>query len=390
MSATDGATPVVSVCMITYNHERFIAQAIESVLMQETDFPVELVIGEDCSTDGTRAIVQDYAARYPDKIKALLHPHNLGPAHSPGKNNLVSALKACRGKYIALLEGDDYWTDPHKLQKQVEFLEAHPECSMCFHEAYDLWPDGRQVEYVRSREANVQPFYGLEEAIKSQFIPTASICFRRGLVDVTHPLFFESPTGDWVLRALLAEKGLVAFLDGNWATRRIHPGGLTSMAPLTFQYEFAMLSAQAIDQYLHLRYGHILRPYVLKQLTNLTAEIAYSTSDLDAVADTINRYSERLNLSLQEKRFVAGQVYYQLVFRERNLTNITFMRQCWWKALYTNLSTVLSNRGYWSIGLDLFVGKTTAAFIRRLLRRILDEYWSSRLLRTLTKLGDRS
>ncbi|NLI41548.1 MAG: glycosyltransferase [Caldisericales bacterium] len=122
MATPSHEPPLVSVCMITYNHEPYIAQAIESVLMQQTDFPVELVIGEDCSTDNTRAIVCDYRERYPERIHLLLPEHNLGMFP-----NFVATLQACDGRYIALLEGDDYWTDPFKLQKQVDFLEVHPE-----------------------------------------------------------------------------------------------------------------------------------------------------------------------------------------------------------------------------------------------------------------------
>ena len=116
----------VSVAMITYNHEQFIAQAIESVLMQETAFVVELVIGEDCSTDGTRRIVQAYAAKYPNVIRALLPEKNLGMAR-----NYQAVWQACGGKYIAWLEGDDYWRTPQKLQKQVALMEANPHYSMC-------------------------------------------------------------------------------------------------------------------------------------------------------------------------------------------------------------------------------------------------------------------
>ena len=123
--------PKVSVCMVTYNQENFIAQAIECALMQKTDFDYEIVIGEDCSTDRTREVVVDYQKKHPDKIKTLLHPYNLGPVHSPGKNNFIKTLKICKGRYIALCEGDDYWTDPLKLQKQVDFLEANPEYSFC-------------------------------------------------------------------------------------------------------------------------------------------------------------------------------------------------------------------------------------------------------------------
>ena len=119
---------IVSVCMITYNHENFIREAIDGVLMQKTDFPIELIIGEDCSTDGTRKIVMEYARKYPDIIRPLLPDSNLGMM-----KNFIETMQAATGKYIALCEGDDYWTDPYKLQKQVDFLEANEEYSLCCH-----------------------------------------------------------------------------------------------------------------------------------------------------------------------------------------------------------------------------------------------------------------
>ncbi|HPD39860.1 MAG TPA: glycosyltransferase, partial [Mesotoga infera] len=129
--------PLVSVFMITYNHEKYIAQAIESALMQKTDFNYEIVIGEDCSTDRTREIVVDYANRYPEIIKPILHENNVG-----AKANSESVRKACIGKYVAILEGDDYWIDPLKLQKQVDFLESHPHFSVCFTRAVDVDEEG--------------------------------------------------------------------------------------------------------------------------------------------------------------------------------------------------------------------------------------------------------
>jgi|GEM_PF-542544 len=231
MSITEG-TPAevkVSVAMITYNHERFIAQAIESVLMQETDFPVELVIGEDCSTDGTRAIVQEYAARYPDKVKALLHPHNLGPAHSPGKNNLVSVLKACTGKYIALLEGDDYWTDPHKLQKQMEFLEAHPECSLCFHNVKMVYENLSRPtrDYCPPDQKVIST---LEDLLERNLIPTCSVMYRWGLVKELPEWFFRLRMGDWPLHVLHAQHGKIGYVDGVMGAYRIHTDSLYSQS----------------------------------------------------------------------------------------------------------------------------------------------------------------
>src|SRR5919202_3380596 len=118
----------VSVLMITYNQEAFIAQAIRSALMQITDFDYEIVIGDDCSTDGTRDIVADLARKHPSKIRPLFQDVHLGV-----NRNLVSTLKACTGQYVAILEGDDYWTTQKKLQLQVNFLDCHYDYAICFH-----------------------------------------------------------------------------------------------------------------------------------------------------------------------------------------------------------------------------------------------------------------
>ena len=117
--------PLVSVHMITYNHAPYIAQAIEGVIQQKVNFPIELVIGEDWSTDGTREIVLEYKRKYPDIIRVILSDENIG-----GMKNAYRTAKACRGKYIAFCEGDDYWHRLDKLQKQVDYLETHPECGM--------------------------------------------------------------------------------------------------------------------------------------------------------------------------------------------------------------------------------------------------------------------
>ncbi|MCQ2307121.1 MAG: glycosyltransferase [Bacteroidales bacterium] len=120
--------PLLSIITITYNQEQFIAKTIESVLMQKVDFPIEYIIAEDCSTDGTLAICKDYAEKYPDIIRIITSEKNVG-----GIENERRAMLAAKGKYVALCEGDDYWTDPLKLQRQVGFLESHPDYSVTFH-----------------------------------------------------------------------------------------------------------------------------------------------------------------------------------------------------------------------------------------------------------------
>ena len=120
--------PLLSIVTITYNHEPYIRKCIEGVLIQQVNFPIEFIIAEDCSTDGTLAICKEYSEKYPDLIKLITSENNVGAIANERR-----AMKAAKGKYIAFCEGDDYWTDPLKLQKQVDFLEEHPEYSVTFH-----------------------------------------------------------------------------------------------------------------------------------------------------------------------------------------------------------------------------------------------------------------
>jgi glycosyltransferase involved in cell wall biosynthesis len=211
--------------MITYNHEKFIAQAIESVLMQQTNFEYEFVIGEDCSTDNTRAIVQDYQKRRPDIIRLLLHEKNVGM-----RQNGQLTRDACQGDYAAILEGDDYWTSPHKLQKQVDYLDAHPECAITCHRASVLydgtddesfgqhWPDGEQ--------STISDFADVITGRCS--IPTCSSMLRRELLDSPPDWFLEMPIGDYPMFALCALHGSVHYSDEVMAVYRRHPTGITA------------------------------------------------------------------------------------------------------------------------------------------------------------------
>ncbi len=129
------AQPVVSVCVVTYQHKPYIKQCLDGILMQKTDIPFEILLGEDASTDGTREICLEYAAKYPDKIRLFLHhrENNIKIGGNPsGRFNFLYNSFVARGKYIALCEGDDYWIDPLKLQKQVDFLEENKDCSIVF------------------------------------------------------------------------------------------------------------------------------------------------------------------------------------------------------------------------------------------------------------------
>lgn len=213
----------VSVLMITYNQEDFIAQAIDSVLSQQVDFNYEIVVGDDCSTDNTKVLLLDYHQKDPDRIKLLLHKRNLGFS---GKKNLTESLKACHGEYVAVLEGDDYWTSPHKLQKQVDFLDQHPQYAECFHDAAMLYEDGTQKPWVFSTAKKAT--YTLEDLVARNFIPTCSTMFRNKLFSAFPEWYYEVPMGDWPLHVINAHYGDIGYIDEVMAVYRVHSGGMWS------------------------------------------------------------------------------------------------------------------------------------------------------------------
>ncbi|WP_234736019.1 glycosyltransferase family 2 protein [Tellurirhabdus bombi] len=216
----------VSVNIVTYNQVRFIAEAIESALNQETTFPYEIIVADDCSTDGAREVIEAYQKKYPDKIRAILHEKNLGGA---GKFNAISAIEASRGQYIATTDGDDYFTSPHKLQKQVEFMDAHPECSTCFHNAQIIWEDGSYApELVNGPEqkliSTVEDLVGEDEV---WFMATSSVMFRNGLLTDYPDWFYESKSGDIPRYILLAKKGKIGYLPDVMSVYRKNRDGVS-------------------------------------------------------------------------------------------------------------------------------------------------------------------
>lgn len=199
--------PLVSVLLITYNHAPYIAQAIEGALNQVTTFPIELVIGEDNSTDGTREIVLDYQKRYPNAIRIITSNNNVG-AHI----NAERTRKSCRGKYIACCEGDDYWIDTLKLQKQVDQIEANPEMVMSAHRAYtvdvhgniiDIFPSIQQ-KYLKPRDVVIR-FGG--------FFATNSIMVKNELFMNIPSWFYDFPVGDSALMNLGVQRGKIGFIN---------------------------------------------------------------------------------------------------------------------------------------------------------------------------------
>src|SRR5438876_6786815 len=198
----------LSVCLITYNHERFITQALESALAQKTSFEFEIVVGEDCSTDHTRQILVEYQQRYSNQIRLVPTEKNLG-----ANRNFARTLQACRGQYIALLEGDDYWTDPTKLEEQVNFLDSHGECAICFHAVRVLHEDGNEAprnspRFGHKKISTIEDLLGL-----GNFIPTCAAVFRNGLIKEFPDWFYKLRSAAYSLHVLNAQYGKIDYIN---------------------------------------------------------------------------------------------------------------------------------------------------------------------------------
>jgi len=217
--------PLVSICSLTYNHENYISQALEGFLMQKTTFPIEIIIHDDASTDNTTNIIREYENKYPDIIKPIYQNEN---QWSKGIRPSSTYVWPCtKGKYIALCEGDDYWTDPYKLQKQVDFMEANTEYSMCFHLVENFYQDGSKPSFIYPYKKRQQPIYSLQDVLKYFFINTCSVIYR--LDNKILPEWFSKHMlGDYTLHLLYADKGKIRLIPEVMARYRIHSGGIWS------------------------------------------------------------------------------------------------------------------------------------------------------------------
>lgn len=215
----------VAIWMVTYNHEDYIEQAIESVMMQKTTFKYKLFIGEDCSTDATGTICKKLKDKYPDKIELILNDKNLGD--SLNGLNIYDLCLESNDKYIAMLEGDDYWTDPLKLRKQVDYLESNPDTNICFHRANLLKNDALSLHPIPTA-FEMLSFKFIELLKHYNFITTASVVFRSPEL-FKLPEWFENITfGDLGLYKIVSQNKDLHCINEVMSVYRIHDNGLFS------------------------------------------------------------------------------------------------------------------------------------------------------------------
>jgi len=225
------AFPLVSVSVITYNHAPYIAQCLDSILEQRTNFPFEILLGEDDSTDGTREICQAYAKKYPEQIRLFLRSDAdkiYINGKKTGRYNYVENIKAARGSFVAICDGDDYWCDPDKLQLQVDYMREHPDCAIVHHAVRTLYTqDGVQV-WGKFQDRNRQG--DLKKILRGNFIVHSSVLFRNQGYESFPDWFYRAPMADWMMHILNAHHGHIAYLPREMSVYRLHAGGLWSLS----------------------------------------------------------------------------------------------------------------------------------------------------------------
>lgn len=267
--------PKLSICMVTYNHEKYIRQAIESVLMQKTNFKFELVIGEDCSTDNTRKLVMKFQHKFPNIIRAVINKKNLGMM-----NNFTQTLKNCKGEYIALLEGDDYWTDPYKLQKQVDFLDNHHAYAICSHNVY-VTQDGSMeppIEWLGNTHRETST---LEDILQyGSGGATCSLVFRKKSIFPLPKWYYSLPGGDWALQILSTIHGKMFYFNKVMGVyQRGHSNNALAIATqnarkkgsetIGLSYLNNLSIINTFDKYFNYRYTNLLKNQIIYCYHNL-------------------------------------------------------------------------------------------------------------------------
>ncbi|MDT5181710.1 MAG: hypothetical protein QOJ95_5908 [Mycobacterium sp.] len=311
MIHSPASTPTVSVVSISYNQESFIRDTLDGFVSQEVDFPIEIVIADDASTDATPSIIRSYAERHPQLFRPILRTTNVG-AHA----NLTEALSAARGEFIALCEGDDYWTDPRKLSKQVAFLRKNPGLGVCFHPVRVTWSD-RSAEDSEFPPLDWRRDFSVDTLIRRNFIQTNSAMYRR------LPRYDDIPPDvmplDWYLHVRHALHGGSAMLPDTMGVYRRHPQGMWFDAENNrerFWSKHGRGFAALVDAMFVLCDGHRERRasllafarWVLGQMATVPG-----TEGRTQVLETVARYPQLFAGNITQRAFVVLAVRYQQI-----------------------------------------------------------------------------
>lgn len=265
--------PLVSVICLTYNQDKYVRDCLEGFVMQQTSFPYEILVYDDASTDETTDIIREYVSKYPDIFKPTFYKKN-NYSQGLGFVGLYTGIKEAQGKYVAYCEGDDYWTDPHKLQKQVDFLETHPDYEICAHETMIKLENG-DVQSVQFSQTDVNIFldrsnrtdYQFEDTLTGNIFHISSLMYRN--FDIQLPDWTAQISAfDMMFYMLLAQKGLIHVLHDSMSVYRSHSDSLTTSGT---EYQtaipFLQLSVNVLlrmNQFWNRQYERMIYPIVAR------------------------------------------------------------------------------------------------------------------------------
>lgn len=226
MNEKNKSNVTLSVMIITYNHANYIEQSIESVLNQKTEYNVEIIVIEDCSTDGTQNIILEYQKKYPDKIKAYLNPVNIGTNSPPAQKVFFEGFKKLKGDYIAILEGDDYWSSPDKVQKQISFLEANKDYVACSHNTVKIYQDQSKEPHRFLYWPGTKSTHTVHDFVAmTSFFHTSSIIYRNVLNGIPPKEFRSKWSCDIFNTIYHVQYGKLYYMDEDMSVYRQHKGG---------------------------------------------------------------------------------------------------------------------------------------------------------------------
>lgn len=288
---------LVSIWCTTYNHEMYIRDAMEGFLSQKTDFRYEIVIHDDASTDGTAKIIREYEEKYPHLIHGIYQTENQYSKHHPSMKWIQEiALQNCKGKYIALCEGDDYWIDIQKLQMQVDYLETHAECIMTVHDAINV--DCRNYE-IKSESAYDRDcvISARDIILQEKCLFTASMVYRREVLQMDG-FFLDSGIGDYPTRLYALERGEIFYFTRIMAVYRQHHAGSWSSSFLSGEIRwphsiFMIDFLERYNEYTNKKYN----AYVLTRIQKSAMDIINLCGEMtgEEFMETSNRYFEKMN-----------------------------------------------------------------------------------------------
>jgi len=261
---TDAANPAVSVLLVTCNHAKYVAQAMDSILMQRTDFDFEIVVADDCSSDSTLTIIKEYEKKH-SQLRVLPAENHVGISR-----NYQRGFAACRGKYIALLEGDDYWISPRKLQAMSAFLNRNPHCSFCFHRLirYDQHPE---KVAIHPAHWTVEQILTVNELAGGNFIGGFSTCvYRREIVAALKPQLWELDIREWFFNLAVAEHGPIGYVPQILSVYRAHPEGIWSLKSQSETLPELLELIDSYDEFLDFKFTRELQAFRQKLAPGLT------------------------------------------------------------------------------------------------------------------------